>query len=484
MTEQDVNQPKPRKRRWRYVRIAGWLLAIGWFAWFAYVRITTPPAIEARPWAVVAAAAEADAERILEGIAELLPEQDSSGDALTTNRLSGLERGLLAVMYDIDDRPSDVAHRQSAIDYISRPDTQIALDQIVNLLQHPIVPVRCYLRKTTTGPVAGYTNVLMRKARVACAALACHAHYTLEMEDNVSHACRDLRAGLRLYFLLTLDETNGLGDYYDPLRDAYYEQLIRTSLHSDCPREDARALIDVLSREMSLLVSGSLLRESQSDRELDEMLAWHNTRDEDGDGWLVLNSFSDVFIYTSAGTLSPPARFWNISAPLFRSRAYMQSELDQTRWRYRALEDMPLQEAKYYAESGQLCLLPNPDILRGPYGQRVNGPTNQWRLDLYFEHVARRRTYVIMLALSAYKCNHGQYPETLTALVPEYVDRIFNDPITNAPFQYHILPDGKYELTAEHDHPWLWATTQSVSASVLPSILETRATAPAKETGD
>ncbi|MBU0616388.1 MAG: hypothetical protein KKI02_01590, partial [Planctomycetes bacterium] len=35
---------RPRKRRWRWIRLAVWTVALLWFAHYAHVRVTTPPA--------------------------------------------------------------------------------------------------------------------------------------------------------------------------------------------------------------------------------------------------------------------------------------------------------------------------------------------------------------------------------------------------------------------------------------------------------
>lgn len=48
----------------------------------------------------------------------------------------------------------------------------------------------------------------------------------------------------------------------------------------------------------------------------------------------------------------------------------------------------------------------------------------------------------IALALSAYRTEHGEYPEKLQMLVPQYVDRLPVDPFVNGPLQYRRQDKG------------------------------------------
>lgn len=57
-----------------------------------------------------------------------------------------------------------------------------------------------------------------------------------------------------------------------------------------------------------------------------------------------------------------------------------------------------------------------------------------------------RAAYATALALKAYRCENGVYPETLDALVPEYLEKLFPDPCTGGSLDYRKLPDGSFEL--------------------------------------
>lgn len=50
-----------------------------------------------------------------------------------------------------------------------------------------------------------------------------------------------------------------------------------------------------------------------------------------------------------------------------------------------------------------------------------------------------------MLALVAcerYRIRHGRWPESLQALVPEFLDKVPTDPYDGQPLRYRRLPDG------------------------------------------
>jgi|GEM_PF-2162982 len=62
------------------------------------------------------------------------------------------------------------------------------------------------------------------------------------------------------------------------------------------------------------------------------------------------------------------------------------------------------------------------------------------------EHIAARVLYSIALALKVRRCEKGAYPETLDALVPEYLDRLPVSPRSGSVPAYRKLPNGIFEL--------------------------------------
>jgi hypothetical protein len=48
--------------------------------------------------------------------------------------------------------------------------------------------------------------------------------------------------------------------------------------------------------------------------------------------------------------------------------------------------------------------------------------------------------------LERYRPAHGQYPETLEALVPQFVDKLPHDIVGGQPLKYHRTADGHFAL--------------------------------------
>ena len=60
--------------------------------------------------------------------------------------------------------------------------------------------------------------------------------------------------------------------------------------------------------------------------------------------------------------------------------------------------------------------------------------------------VALTRCAVVGCALERYRIQHGQYPETLSALVPEFLSSVPLDPMDGQPLRYASEPDGLYRV--------------------------------------
>ncbi len=81
---------------------------------------------------------------------------------------------------------------------------------------------------------------------------------------------------------------------------------------------------------------------------------------------------------------------------------------------------------------------------------------------------AERRAARLLLALQAWKLEHGKLPETLDALVGPYFEELPIDPYCGKPFRY--LPDGlataipahRFMKEAEPGRPLIWSTGPDV----------------------
>ncbi len=55
-------------------------------------------------------------------------------------------------------------------------------------------------------------------------------------------------------------------------------------------------------------------------------------------------------------------------------------------------------------------------------------------------------TALVACALERYRLAHGQFPATLDALAPEFINRVPHDVINGQPLKYRRTPDGQYVL--------------------------------------
>jgi len=57
-----------------------------------------------------------------------------------------------------------------------------------------------------------------------------------------------------------------------------------------------------------------------------------------------------------------------------------------------------------------------------------------------------RQQTIAALALERYRLRHGQYPDTLAILLPEYLKQLPQDPWDGRPLRYRLKPDGSFTL--------------------------------------
>ena len=67
-----------------------------------------------------------------------------------------------------------------------------------------------------------------------------------------------------------------------------------------------------------------------------------------------------------------------------------------------------------------------------------------WRTTAYNQTLINETE--IACALERYRLAHGEYPEALSALTPQFIDTIPHDIIGGQPLHYRRTPDGKFLL--------------------------------------
>ena len=129
-------------------------------------------------------------------------------------------------------------------------------------------------------------------------------------------------------------------------------------------------------------------------------------------------------------------------------------------------------------------------LLREELQQR--GPFGRWLQSVVDGQVA---TWGLrqQLALIAYKLDHGSYPASLDALVPDYLPFVPIDPYSGLPFEYrpHGLPlefrcDGGADSNLASKTPLLWSVGPGDARLQVATVVEpvNPVTDPSKETPD
>ena len=449
MTEQDNSQPKPRKRRWLYIRIVGWLLAIGWFAWFAYVRITTPPAGASGEGSVVDYDVAVLISKLSQASAALPPPPNLTPSQGPSPRLiSGIDQSVLFGSLFGEWSPQPGSDHEQALTYFTTRSNQVALDQIASALDQPID--LAILERSASNPAA--TNWWSTGA--ACIALASRARHKSEAQSDYDGALADLRAATRLDALVrTLNARNQMFWYGRDYFAVLFHEIGCQARERPWTPAAARQLVDLLSNELTLRISDTLMNDLRIDENLDDVLSRYYTDDGTGDGWLVLSSTGDLTNSMFASSNSPRSRVWNIFSPLFYGRAKVRRIFAELPEQYRALDNMTWPEAEEYIRVHTDNVSEDRSVLMGPlaaWASRIDGD----RFQNEFARVACTRALVVMLALSAYKYDHGQYPDSLDLLAPAYVDTVPLEACSNAPFAYKLRPDGTYQLGPAGHAPW------------------------------
>lgn len=166
------------------------------------------------------------------------------------------------------------------------------------------------------------------------------------------------------------------------------------------------------------------------------------TRDANGNGWMVLDRHYElddrVYRRSDDGSVS---RAWNLAAFVFNDRRTTEAKVERYLAPLRHASELPYRESLSLFEQRTQ---PPFNLLDGPLFRSIGRVAGGLQgLVLADAHVAATR---IMLALQQYRNTHGEYPETLDALVPECLPALPDDPWCDRPFQYRRESPDHYVL--------------------------------------
>ena len=276
-------------------------------------------------------------------------------------------------------------------------------------------------------------------------ALAFRARYRHAEQNDPAGALADLRAALfvsqRDYVVLSR-----AGGWWGDQWVSFIPQFELACLvqERDIPPLPAREMVEFLKTELSLSVGQTVAFHSGLHRDIQQLLDRYYTDDGDGNGWLVLSAAHDVQFMFGMGTSTPRSGFWNLFSPLFNDRRTMAAKF--------ARQFEALGRLDYVDYDGGRAIVTGQrqpgravSVLDGPL-MKVTSGLDPEPFQVAFAQVMRRRATVVMVALSAYKHERGEYPETLELLVPTYLDGVPLDAFTHGPFRYRRNSPSSYDL--------------------------------------
>ena len=275
------------------------------------------------------------------------------------------------------------------------------------------------------------------------------ATITLALRARVRHAdgqdlagaAADLRTALYLQSLLW-EARMGSGTHVQPNGIALVE-LIHLAQEKHLPPAVAAGLIHFLRDELPFSARQALASAAVSADEIRDLLDTYYTDDGRGNGWLVVSKLPAEAPWGSTGPLER-SRFWNLFSPLFNDRKQVAAKLAGINLELNQLDGLDY-AGLMTAVQRQSGPATNVSLLDGPLARFASANRGQTAGQALAD-LAWRRAAVVMLALSAYRHEHGEYPDALEQLVPDFLGELPRDLMTNGPFAYERRGLGTYHL--------------------------------------
>jgi len=110
----------------------------------------------------------------------------------------------------------------------------------------------------------------------------------------------------------------------------------------------------------------------------------------------------------------------------------------------RMIRQSSLREAEAWMSAKRGSLVPPPAYLRFLSSQALPAMDKAHRKLASAEAV--RRLTVTAIALHRHRLKHGKFPESLSALVPEFLAEVPRDFMDGQPLRYRLEPDGQFRL--------------------------------------
>jgi hypothetical protein len=176
---------------------------------------------------------------------------------------------------------------------------------------------------------------------------------------------------------------------------------------------------------------------------LDAVLDQYFTRDEDGNGWMVLSRPEPIAARSFLGGPAPGAEtwrtsgFWNVFSPLFYDRATARRLILPGEQAIAGCDDRPF-DVRLLARDGVDPRLRSSRL--GPLRERMISMQG-WGMWPTIQTVALRRAVVTILAIEAFRQRTGEYPEELADVAEDLPPIALRSPLEAAPFSYERRGD-------------------------------------------
>ncbi len=426
-------QPTPTKRgHWRWLRLAAWLLFLSWFSWFAYVRWTTPPAALQEGRAAVEEENAAVSE-LVNAMAALPPYVPIGRGP----RGGWGQPDPLCVALQGEWDPAARRVLADVIKHLTSSNVSGLLDQVVGLCGQLHAPARLSLK---TAAVAHFGDewTARYKGNAAVAALTARVRLKHAGRQDLAGALSDLRAAIVLES--SVQQFGAFGYTTDALATM---ELCQLSREVDLPRAVADEMIHLLSGQLSLSLSETLL-DAALGGEAGALLDRHYTDDGQGNGWLVISSLPRSSWIGFSNASETRCGLWNIASPLFNDRRTVAAKLAGLGDSLRRVDDVDLDEIVATLKPARARL----SLLDGPLADMHSNSDSECVAAAVLE-LMWRRAAVVMVSLSAYTAEHGEYPDELAGLAPEYLAELPMDLLTNADFVYRCSGVDAFELRSD-----------------------------------
>jgi len=311
------------------------------------------------------------------------------------------------------------------------PETRPNQRSVIQFIESPAVTqLLAQLSAIEPGDV-GQAIAMAPNMRTAIELLVVRARLNHAGRGDVPAAMADLATGLKL--------TKMLARYKDPgnfLRSVIFtsnllEEIRLMAFERDISRVDAATAIAMIKQStLETPALWELVVSVQVDA-LTRLLDQAYSNDGAGNGWIALSDAEP-----------PRCGAWNALSIFYNDRRTIEMKIARYRQAVEALGPMRYPEARQALRQTREAAAAF-GILDGPVFEGWADGSGYYH-HFIFGAEASRSAGMTALALSAYKFENGQYPDSLDVLVAgDYLAEIPRDPDSGGPLRYRLTSDGE-----------------------------------------